>query len=347
MSEKPVDLIEEHEPDTLVIGRLTKEMKAQAATMGPDEARYLVDSYYQMQDDRKRSANQCRAGNQGVDDPPMAIVEWLAGHTAGLEHRIAGLLNAWAGAQAVGQWAMSIKGIGPIIAAGLLCHIDITKAPTAGHIWRFAGLDPTVQWLGKEGAAKLVYETLGRKSGPLEAGDIDAVAIATNRRARNIDALLHQPGKDGKYPPQTVAQLVAVMARKPWNGGLKTLCWKTGECFVKVSGYEDDVYGHLYQERKAIETRRNEDGEYAQQAADKLARFNIGKDTDAYKAYSVGKLPPAHIHSRAKRWAVKLFLAHYHHVAYVVEYGTPPPKPYVLSRDERHTHYLAPPHWTM
>jgi hypothetical protein len=28
----------------------------------------------------------------------------------------------------------------------LLARIDIVKAPTAGHIWRYAGLDPTVRW---------------------------------------------------------------------------------------------------------------------------------------------------------------------------------------------------------
>jgi hypothetical protein len=28
----------------------------------------------------------------------------------------------------------------------MLAHIDIRKAPTAGHIWRYAGLDPSVKW---------------------------------------------------------------------------------------------------------------------------------------------------------------------------------------------------------
>ena len=37
-------------------------------------------------------------------------------------------------------------GVGPIAASGFLAYIDIAKAPTVGHIWRFAGLDPTVSW---------------------------------------------------------------------------------------------------------------------------------------------------------------------------------------------------------
>ena len=58
-------------------------------------------------------------------------------------------------------------------------------------------------------------------------------------------------------------------------------------------------------------------------------------------------LPPAHIHARAKRYAVKLFLSHWHHVAYMIEYdGQEPPKPYILNQDG-HTHFLAPPNWPM
>jgi hypothetical protein len=46
----------------------------------------------------------------------------------------------------MGIWAREICGIGPVISSGLLANIDITKAPTVGHIWRFAGLDPTSKW---------------------------------------------------------------------------------------------------------------------------------------------------------------------------------------------------------
>ncbi len=38
--------------------------------------------------------------------------------------------------------------------------------------------------------------------------------------------------------------------------------------------------------------------------------FNIGKSTEAYGHYSTGHLPPAPIDARARRWTVKLFLAH-------------------------------------
>ena len=79
-----------------------------------------------------------------------------------------------------------------------------------------------------------------------------------------------------------------------------------------------------------------------------LAAKRFGDDTQAKKHYLEGKLPPARIHLRAKRWAVKLFLAHYHHVLYESTHGTPPPKPYILAKDpELHTHFIAPPNWPM
>ena len=115
---------------------------------------------------------------------------------------------------------------------------------------------------------------------------------------------------------------------------------------MKVSNHDEDIDGHVYAERKELEIQRNELGLFADQAKAKLERFKIGKDTDAYKAYSTGKLPPAHIHSRAKRYAVKLFLAHYHHVAYEVEYETPPPKPYGIQH-LKHAHYISPPNWSI
>ena len=131
--------------------------------------------------------------------------------------------------------------------------------------------------------------------------------------------------------------------KRPWNAALKTLCWKIGESFVKVHNNEKDIYGKLYAQRKALEIERNERGEFADQAKAKLATTRIGKTTDAYKSYSVGKLPPAHIHARAKRWAVKIFLSHWWEVAYEAHYGEKPPfEPYPIAH-LGHVHKIAVP----
>lgn len=262
------------------IDKLHKDLRDASATLTPQEARYLVDYYYIQQEDRKRAHNQVRALSEDGEPEPHAIVLWMADQATRFETEIAKALGSYANSVPLGQWSQSIKGIGPVISAGLLAHIDIAKAPTVGHIWRFAGLDPTLEWNKGE--------------------------------------------------------------KRPFNAKLKTLCWKLGESFVKVSNNDDDVYGHIYAKRKELETERNEAGQYSGQAQAKLLKFKIGKDTDAYKAYSQGKLPPAHVHARAKRYAVKLFLASYHEVGHYLMYGILPPKPYILTQPG-HTHqFFAP-----
>ena len=248
------------------IRKLTKDEKNAAITLGKDEARFLVDAYYQLQDNRIRSDGQVRSMSK--DGEPHATLQWLADMNRTLEESIKSALDAYSGSDPVGQWMREQKGIGPVIAAGFLAHLDITKAETAGAFWSFAGLDPRKTW------------DKGQK--------------------------------------------------RPWNASLKVLCWKLGESFVKVSGNEDAFYGRLYKERKLIEQAKNEAGEFADQAKAKLEKFKIGKDTDAYKAYSQGKLPPAHIHARAKRYACKIFLAHAHEVMYWNHYGKAPPLPYAI-----------------
>lgn len=133
--------------------------------------------------------------------------------------------------------------------------------------------------------------------------------------------------------------------KRPWNARFKALCWKIGESFVKFSNHKDDIYGHIYHERKLLEQARNERGELADQAAEKLARFRIGKDTEAYGYYAAGKLPPAHIHARARRYAVKLFLAHYFEEAYTRHFKHEPPLPYPIAH-LGHAHLIERPNPT-
>jgi len=267
---------------------LSRDLRAASETMTSDEARFLVDAYYLWQEQRIRAASQVRAllkhDEDGQEAEPHAVLDWLGVNTSRIESNIQAALDHYTNAHDLGRWARSIVGIGPVIAAGLLAHIDIEKAPTAGHIWRFAGLDPTTVWEKK--------------------------------------------------------------TKRPWNATLKTLCWKIGESFVKFQNNERDVYGKVYVARKSLEVERNEAGLFAEQAASIIAAKNIGHETDAYKAYSQGKLPPAHIHARAKRYAVKLFLAHYQHVAYELHYHKLPPRPYVLEH-LGHVDYIAPPNWPM
>lgn len=261
------------------VQKLSRDLRAAAKLMGVREARYFVDSYYDLQDYRIAAANQQRKLLEGEE--PSEFITWLNGQLVVLENQIKGVLDKWSAAQPMGEWSRAVVGIGPVISSGLIANIDITKAPTVGHIWRFAGLDPTTKW---------------------------------------------EKGK-----------------KRPWNASLKRLCWLMGESFVKVSGNPNDVYGKLYLERKAYEQRRNESGELAPQAAERLKQARAKKlDAGLIELFESGKLPAMALHERSKRWAVKVFLSHYHSAAYRLHYGTEPPLPYPIAH-LGHAHVIKGP----
>jgi hypothetical protein len=303
--------------------RLSRDMANAAKTLSGKEARYLVDAYYTMQQYRIAAAGQIRSMNE--TEEPHEVLRWFFTQDETLENQIKRALDMWTDGAHMGRWAKSICGIGPVISAGLLAHIDITKCPTVGHIWRIAGLDPTSKWLGRDKAGTLVKECCATSRPTTE----ELCSIA-NLVSRKLDRLVSQAGdKDGLI---TRKSLSSALAKRPWNAGLKTLCaFKLGESFVKVQNNENDVYGKVFVARKKLEQERNEAGAFAEQAKAALSAKNYDKTTEAYKAYVEGKLPPAHIHARARRYAVKLFLAHYHAEAYRKHYGQEPPLPYPIA----------------
>ena len=257
--------------------KMKRDLRAAAAVLGQEEARYLVDRYYQMQHDRITANNRTMAADEAGE--PHAVLQFFTDQSATLEKQIKSALTPYAEAHPAGKWMMAQKGVGPVIAAGFLSRLQLQS--TVGHWWRFCGLDPTVTW-----------------------------------------------GKGEK---------------RPWNAALKRLCWITGECFVKVSGYDDAFYGHVYAERKAYEAAKNAAGDYADQAVASLARKRFGDDTAARKHYEAGRLPPARIHLRAQRYACKLFLSHLHEVWWRAEHdGKAPPAPFAIAA-LGHAHYIAPP----
>jgi hypothetical protein len=256
--------------------KLNKDIKAAASSLSDNEARYLVDTYYTVQKYRITSSNQIGS----MDEEPNDILRFFLGDFETLENQLKLILGAYAKSKPIGRWLLDIKGIGPVIAAGLIAYIDISRVQTAGQIQAYAGLDPTKKW---------------------EKGQ-----------------------------------------KRPWNAKLKVLCWKAGQSFVKVSNRDGDIYGHIYREKKEYYNKKNEEGGFAERAAQILKEKKLGKETDAYKAYSAGKLPAAHIEAMAERFAVKIFISHLFTVWYEMEHGTPAPKPYAEAI-LNHAHIIAPP----
>jgi hypothetical protein len=105
-----------------------------------------------------------------------------------------------------------------------------------------------------------------------------------------------------------------------------------GESFVKVSGNERDVYGKLYRQRKEYEAARNNSGQLSEAAHKRLTEDKSNKlDPELRAIFEAGKLPQIALHERAKRWAVKQFLADWHAEAYRQHYNSPPPLPYPIA----------------
>ena len=122
-----------------------KDLRAASLELGKEEIRYLVKCYYQVQEFRKSSANMARA--MARDEQPCQLVSWLADSQKRIEEDVKISLDVYASNDPTGAWALSQHGIGPVITAGLLAHIDITRAPTVGHIWSFGGWNPDQKWL--------------------------------------------------------------------------------------------------------------------------------------------------------------------------------------------------------
>lgn len=328
-----------NEPAFEPMQRLTKDLKRAARDLPRRHARYLVDTYYQIQDFRIRLGGQVRAAGESAE--PHSLLIWTQDNMHALETDLKSCLGEFAKTYRVGAWMQSICGIGPVLSAGLLSELDIRMAPTAGQFWRLAGLDPTQTWLGKAKAAEAVQGILDGAKSPNETHLHEAAKLIP-RHPENLRKQL----KDGKLTNKT---LVDAVARRPWNASLKCLCaFKLGESFVKVQSRESDFYGAYYVARKAAEAEANEAGRFKDQAEAALQAKRYGKDTSSYKCYSEGKLPPAQIHARARRYAVKLFLSHLHQVMWEDYHGKPAseyPKPYAFSKLEGHRHYIDPPDW--
>jgi hypothetical protein len=126
-----------------VVRRLHSDLLRAATTLDPKEARYLVNTYYAMEESRNAAGKQVRALSQS--DEPHAVLAWLHRQDATVEKQIFRALDTWSDSIPVARWAKSV-GVGPVIAAGLAAHIDMSRCPTVGQIWRFAGFDPTQEW---------------------------------------------------------------------------------------------------------------------------------------------------------------------------------------------------------
>lgn len=280
----------------------TKDIKSFASNLSDEEARFLVQNYYVYQKMRIRASQQY--GSLAEKYGENSMLGLTAGLFAEAEKQVKKALEAYTDKHPMGEWMKQIYGIGPVISAGILANIDITRAPTAGALWAYAGMDPH------------------RPTG------------ITRERLKNAPPPM-------EYPNQKSFNQHVDTKKRYWNADVKRLAWLIGQSFMKFSGREECMYGHYYKERKSYELYKNDRGDYADYAALQLQWKDYGNNPTRTTLES-GKLSLAHIDARARRHAVKLFFSHLHHVWYLKHYGVEPPKPFAISH-LNHAHFIAPP----
>lgn len=322
-----------------VLAELRRDLKRdfRDAEVSQAEARYVVDVYYQLQDFRIQAAGQLRSEGQ----EPRRWAETLLRAFELLERDLQSVLGAWARRSPAGRWAQSVTGVGPVISAGLAAHIVLIREPGTSE-----GTD------GDEVAVQPASAVLGERAASSEGATTDE---------RHITRTVGQVWRFAGLDPTVRWEKGQ---KRPWNAKLKVLCWKLGDSFVKQSGRESDVYGHVYRARKRLELqfdgRDPETGailgpavQAHQAQAEASLRERKVTDKELCQCYESGHLPLGRLELRARRYAVKLFLAHYHHVLYESIMGIPPPMPFIFTENARamglgnHTHFIGPPGWPL
>lgn len=128
-----------------------------------------------------------------------------------------------------------------------------------------------------------------------------------------------------------------------WSPDMKRIAYFIGESFCKVSNNERAFYGKVYKERKLYETAKNEKGDYNLPYTDRQGVVHISQvqalldskrfvgTKEAQGHLLAGRLPPFLIDRRSKRYAAKLFLAHFFEVLYEHVHHKQPPLPYPIA----------------
>jgi hypothetical protein len=314
-------IIDDDDLDLEFTEQLTRADVAAASHLGDAEVRYLVDAYYIAQENRKRSAGQVRALAEVTPSHPRAepnvIVNWLEKQNAKIEAQIKRVLDAYTQAHPMGDWMRSHVGVGPVISAGLLAHIYMGTWCADCH----AHDEETCAARQADPKAK----------GPAHAWrPVDSCpTVGHIWQFAGIAGAGQLPWKKGE--------------KRPHNADLKVLTWKLGQSFMKFHNHPGCYYGAVYAERKAYEIARNVPGGWNKPEVERRLREGIGrKGTEAHTYLIRGLLPPAAMDGRARRYAVKQFLAHMHGVWYERWSGRPAPLPYPIAH-LGHAHYIPPP----
>lgn len=329
------------------IGKLSKDVRQAAQSLSRTDAGWIVDQFYNFQEDRKRAGLRHRKLVKTGE--PQELVQWTFETSRNFELAMKHALGEFASTYRVGRWLRSIYGIDKVLSAYLLVKLDIRKAKRSSHFLRFAGLDPSLSWLGKVKSKKLVDRVIDKEEpfGELTPDKAEIIFEETGQHA--LKALeVWEEYRLGSTVTNGKEALTKWLSRMPWNGKLKAkVLFGMGEVMVKFSNRPECYYGQLFKRKKAELKKKNERGLFREVANKKMADGLVAKTTETWKHWEAGHLSPGHIHNRARRWTMSLLISHLHEVMFMDYHGEKAPLPYIfeapgdLSHD--HRHYIPPP----
>ena len=318
-------LVEEVKMEAL--DKWSQDLKKSAALMPREQARWLVDIYYQMQHFRIATNNQIRGIERGGFEP-HEVIRLTFDNTKQIENNIKNCLGRFAARYAIGNWMQSIVGIGPVISAGLLAHFDIRKAPYPGHFISFAGMNPDAVW---EKGCKRPWNADLKTLCCFKLGEC-FVKVQNHKDdfygkifKGHKDELVEQ-NLQGKF--QDVA--TQILKDKKFNKSTDAYKWYSGR-YKPMEIVE-------YQNKLAAAERLREEEVVDVQSSE------VGKPELYDEGEGVPMLPPAHLHARARRSAVKMFVYHLHEMM-AADYRPEEtyPDPYIMAHGTNHSHKIDPP----
>jgi len=224
---KETDMSEE-----LVVRKWTRaEAKELPHEFDRNVLRALVDYRFAAQLRRKGTDNQIGAIQRSVDtSPDMRTLEVLSEDFRILEGKADRAIKGIVEAHAAGRWAVSVPGVAHTFAAVLLAYVDVKIANTAGKLWSFFGVNPTMTW-GKGqkrpycALGKTVTWQIGESFKKLGADHASLYArLYRQRKAQEIER-----NDAGLFRDQALARLAECVAKKRRISDLQRETWGSGK----------------------------------------------------------------------------------------------------------------------
>lgn len=304
--------------DLKVIDKLNRDilkaLRHKGGGITNNEARFMVDLYYSMQDQRIGVNNQIKALDRDAKEAntapePHEGLDWIYNQSSVLEQGVAKMLAYYTKSHPMSWFFDQTVGIGPVLSAGLLAHINIHKAPTVGHIWNFAGLNPDVEWKkGHKRPWNAKLKTLCWKIG-------DSFVKFSYRDDAYYGQLYLQRKKyewDRNLAGDNSDTATAILKTRSFSKTTDTYSWYSGQCSAELA-------------KKLLDAKQPLS----------VALCCVGQPD------GTPMLSPAHIDMRARRYAVKMFLSHLHQRWREAE-GLPVPEPFAIGI-LKHGHRIDPP----